>query len=116
MGETQPDRIVRVEGDGTVTILAEDEDSRAGSPCARFDNGVGATADGRVAFVATHHDRHPRRLPDRRRTTTTTVATEADPTIEEIEFFAPAVNDAGVVVFRAVRPRPPGDRRATVRP
>ena len=101
VGEDRPDRIVRVESDGDVTVLAEDADADVLSPYSSFDNSVGVTSDGRVAFVAT--------LVAGSRCVfltdgidTTTIATEADPEVSEIEFFAPAVNDAGVVVFRAV--------------
>ena len=101
VGEDRPDRIVRVESDGDVTVLAEDADADVLSPYSSFDNSVGVTSDGRVAFVATLvAGSRGVFLTDG--IDTTTIATEADPEVSEIEFFAPAVNDAGVVVFRAV--------------
>ena len=101
VGEERPDRIVRVESDGDVTVLAEDADADVLSPYSSFDNSVGVTSDGRVAFVATLvAGSRGVFLTDG--IDTTTIATEADPEVSEIEFFAPAVNDAGVVVFRAV--------------
>jgi hypothetical protein len=100
VGEERPDRIVRVESDGDVTILAEDADADVLSPYSSFDNSVGVTSDGRVAFVATLvAGGRGVFLTDG--VDTTTIATDADPEISEIEFFAPAVDDAGLVVFRA---------------
>lgn len=99
VGESQPDRILLAAADGSVTVLAEDVDSNPTSPYAGFDNGVGSTNDGRVAFIATL-TAGGRGVFLTDGASTTIIATEADPKVSGIEFFAPAVNDAGVVVFR----------------
>lgn len=100
VGEERPDRILRVGANGAVTVLAEDADADPLSPYAGFDNGVDVTTDGRVAFVATLvAGGRGVFLTDG--VDTVAIATEAHPDVAEIEFFAPAVNDAGLVVFRA---------------
>ena len=88
--------------DGNSTRVLANQASDSASPWSGFDNGLAVNAAGVVAVVA-------RRVADNRRVvlrsdgTTTTLIAEVDPagTIRDIDFFAPAINAAGLVVFRA---------------
>lgn len=88
--------------DGSSTLVLANQAVDPMSPWSGFDNGLDVNADGTVAVVA-------RRAADNRRVvlrsdgTTTTLIAEVDPTgtIRDIEFFAPAINAGGLVVFRA---------------
>lgn len=87
--------------DGTSTRVLANQAVDPASPWSGFDNGLAVNADGVIAVVA-------RRAADNRRVvlrsdgTTTTLIAEVDPagTIRDIEFFAPAINVGGLVVFR----------------
>ncbi len=99
-GEDRPDQIVLTDADGSVQIIAEDQDSDPESSFTRFNNSVAVTDDGRVAFIA-GLAKGGRGLYLSDGTTTVEIAnTNSDP-IDDIDFFSPAVNNAGVVVFRA---------------
>jgi len=72
------------------------------SPYSRFDNSLALDSHGTVAVVATRAADNRRVLLRSDGTTTVEIAA-VDPagTIRDIEFFAPAINDAGMVAFRA---------------
>jgi hypothetical protein len=99
-GEDQPDQIRLFNADESSVLIAEDVDSNPLSPYASFDNSVGVTDDGRVAFTATLTT-GGRGVFLSDGTTTIEIATENDAQISEIEFFRPAVNNDGLVAFRA---------------
>jgi hypothetical protein len=99
VGNAQPDEIRLFSPGGDSVLIAEDDDGNAGSPYTGFDNSVGVTTNGRVAFIAgLVAGGRGVFLSDGK--TTVTIATTNDPEISEIEFFHPAVNSAGLVVFR----------------
>ncbi len=100
-GESQPDEIRVWNVDGTSTVIAVDRDSDPMSQFASFDNSVSLTDSGWVAFMARDADTLNRGVYLSDGTTLVEIASEADAEISEIEFFAPAANDAGVVAFRA---------------
>jgi hypothetical protein len=81
-------------------LIAEDRDSNPASPYLGFDNSVSLTDSGWVAFTASL-DGGARGVFFSDGTTTRSIATTALPEVSEIEFFAPAANEAGVVAFRA---------------
>ena len=103
---TSPDMTTKQEirlfaADGQSSLVLANQATDAASPWSGFDNGLAVNATGVVAVVA-------RRTSDNRRVvlrsdgTTTTLIAEVDPagTIRDIEFFAPAINADGLVVFR----------------
>jgi len=101
-GESQPDQVRLFNSDGSSSLIAEDHDSNAGSPYARFDNSVGLNNLGQVAFISTlQAGGRGVFLSDGGTTLTIATTTAPGTQVTDIEFFAPAVNDAGVVVFRA---------------
>lgn len=94
----RPDEIRLWNVDGTHTVLVRDRDADPLSPYSGFDNSVDR-AGGRVAFIASLvAGGRGVFLTDG--TTTTTIATTADPALSEISFFPPACNAAGLVAFR----------------
>ncbi len=100
IAESRPDQIRIFEPNGSSVLIAEDVDSNAASPYARFDNSVALTNDGRVVFLATLvAGGRGVFLSDG--VTTVTIAVESGPDLSELEFFAPAVNETGLVAFRA---------------
>ena len=72
------------------------------SPYSKFDNSLALDGDSTVAVVATRASDNRRVLLRSDGITSVEIA-EVDPagTIRDIAFFAPAINDAGVVAFRA---------------
>lgn len=99
VGNSQPDRIILVDAQGTETIIAEDQDADMASPFVGFDNGVGLTDGGWVTFVA-QKSNGARAVILSDGVTTTEIASEDDPDVSDIEYFHPVANDAGVVAFR----------------
>jgi len=99
-GESQPDEIRVWNTDGSSTLIAEDVNANPESPYAAFDNSVGLTDNGWVAFTA-NLVAGGRGVFLSDGDTTVEIATEADPNVSEIEFFAPSANSDGLVVFRA---------------
>jgi len=105
---TSPDfttatEIRRFDSAGASTRIAANQGTDAGSPIRQFDNGLAVNDAGVVAFIAS-------RASDQRRAvyrsdgvtlTELAVANPAGP-ITAIEFFRPAINADGLVVFRAV--------------
>ncbi|MEM6453487.1 MAG: hypothetical protein AAF772_00195 [Acidobacteriota bacterium] len=104
VGESQPDRIVRVDDAGIVTVLAEDQDADPLAPFTRFDNGVAAASDGRIAFVAQRPDgaRAVVRLDPDAPGVFVTIADDQQMPVGAIDFFTPAVSAQGQVAFRGV--------------
>lgn len=105
VGESQPDEIRIFNMDGSSTLIARDRDADAGSPFARFDNSVSLNDNGWVAFTASLHP-----FPSAGRgvflsngVTTLTIATTTGvgSPVSDVEFFAPACNNSGLVAFRA---------------
>jgi hypothetical protein len=72
------------------------------SPYSKFDNGLALNNNDTIAVVATRAADN-RRVLVRSDGVTTEELAEVDPsgTIRDIEFFAPAINDDGLVAFRA---------------
>ncbi len=99
-GESRPDQIRIFNSDGTSTLIAEDRDSNPASPYTRLDNAVSLTNTGYVAFIATLAA-GGRGVFLSNGTETRTIATTTGYGLADIEPFAPAANDAGLVVFRA---------------
>lgn len=98
-GGDQPDEIRRYAGPGDFVTLARDDDVDPASPFTSFDNSVGATPDGRAAFIANLVG-GGRGVFLAGEAGIVTIATTADPLVSDISFFRPAANDAGVVAFR----------------
>jgi hypothetical protein len=99
VGESQPDQIVRIEPDGSVTILAHDVDSMPGSPFLRFDNSVDINASGHVVFQATLAG-NVRGVFVTDGVNTIEIARTGKDDLTNLESFRPAMNDSGLVVFR----------------
>jgi hypothetical protein len=99
---TSATEIRRFAVDGTSTRVAANRGTDAASPIRQFDNSVAVSDSGRVAFIATRAD-DSRRVVYRADGATLTPIAVVDPagTIRELEFFAPTINDAGLVAFRA---------------
>jgi hypothetical protein len=89
------------ESNGSSSLVAQNDELDVSSPYASFNNSVALTNDGRVAFIAQlAAGGTGLYLSDG--VTTVEIATTADPEISSFEYFAPSVNDAGQVAFRAV--------------
>ena len=88
-------------GSDSRRILANDVLDPA-SPYSKFDNSLALDGDSTVAVVATRASDNRRVLVRSDGVTTVEIAA-VDPagTIRDLAFFAPAINDAGVVAFRA---------------
>jgi hypothetical protein len=92
--------------DGSYTTIAVDRATDAQSPYRRFDNSLAFNNAGQVAVVLTLEASGARAIYRFTPTAEGVVATEiarveAAGTIRDIESFAPAMNDHGLVVFRA---------------
>ena len=99
VGEERPDQIRIFSSDGSSSLIAEDVNSNAASPFSRFDNSVSLTDNGWVAFTAQGTDGR-RGVYFSNGITTRQIAIDDNTTVTEIEFFAPAANNAGQVIFR----------------
>jgi len=99
---TSATEIRRFASDGSSARLAANRGTDALSPIRQFDNSLALSDHGRVAFIATR-DADSRRVVYRVDGATLTEIAAVDPagTIRELEFFAPSINDAGLVAFRA---------------
>jgi len=104
---TSPDLFSAVEirafhSDGTSQRLLANQATDALSPYSKFDNSLALAGNGAIAVIAT-------RVADNRRvvlrsdgaTTTEIAAVDPAGTILELDSFAPAIDDAGRVAFRA---------------
>ncbi|MEZ5064770.1 MAG: FlgD immunoglobulin-like domain containing protein [bacterium] len=96
--EASPDEIRRYQPNGLYLVMAEDDDSNPLSPFTSFQNGVGFSNSGLVAFVANAGGGTGVYLANG--SSVIPIATTADPDVSGIDFFAPVVNDAGLVAFR----------------
>jgi len=87
-------------------LLVADRATDPASPFASFDNGLGVNKDGAIAVAVKLADGNVRAVyrftPGASGVEATEIA-RVDPagTIRDIETFAPAINDEGLVVFRA---------------
>jgi hypothetical protein len=104
---TSPDQFSAVEirafsSDGSSQRLLANQATDAASPYSKFDNSLALADNGTIAVIGT-------RVADNRRVvlrsdgTTTIEIAEVDPAgaILELDSFAPTINDAGWVAFRA---------------
>ena len=104
---TSPDQFSAVQirafsSNGSSQRLLANQATDAASPYSKFDNSLALADNGTIAVIAT-------RVADNRRVvlrsdgTTTTEIAAVDPagTILELDSFAPTINDAGWVAFRA---------------
>lgn len=99
IGNDRPDEIRVFNADQSSALIATDDDGDPTSPYSGFDNSVALLNDGRVAFIASLVG-GGRGVFLSDGTTTIEIATTADPDLNDIEFFGPAANDDGLVVFR----------------
>ena len=104
---TSDDQFTKVEirlfaTDGSSTLILANQATDPTSPYSKFDNSLALNDANVVAVVATRAEDNRRVLVRSDGETTVEIA-EVDPadTIRDIEFFAPAINDAGLVAFRA---------------
>jgi hypothetical protein len=88
--------------DGSSQRLLANQATDAASPYSKFDNSLALADNGTIAVIATRAADN-RRVVLRSDGTTTTEIAAVDPTgtILELDSFAPAINDAGWVAFRA---------------
>lgn len=104
-GSSQPDEVRIFNANGSSILVAQDRDANPASPYASFDNSVSLSNSGNVAFMATLHASvgGGRGVFLFNGSTIVTIATTTAPgtQISNLEFFAPSVNDNGLVVFRA---------------
>lgn len=104
---TSPDQTTNHEirlfaADGSSQRILANQATDPASPYTRFDNGLAVSANGTVAVIGTRAVDN-RRVVVRSDGVTTTEIAAVDPagTIRELDFFAPSVNDDGLVAFRA---------------
>ncbi|WP_247091041.1 cell wall-binding repeat-containing protein [Ornithinimicrobium sp. F0845] len=90
------------EADGTSQLMAASTSVDETSAYSRFDNSVGLSDNGLVAAIATRAADGTKVVLRLDGTTATEVAVAGEDGIESFDFFAPDINDAGQVVFRAV--------------
>ncbi len=104
-GSAQPDEIRVFNPDGSSILIAQDRDANPASPYASFDSSVSLSNNGNVAFMATIHASAGggRGVFLYNGSTIIPIATTSAPgtQISNLEFFAPSVNDNGLVAFRA---------------
>lgn len=106
MGDFNHNEIRSFATDGSFTTLAVDSATSPASPYDRFDNGLAYNDAGQVAVVLRLTAGSVRAIyrftPNGSGIDATEIArVEATGTIRNIESFAPAMNDNGLVVFRA---------------
>ncbi|HVZ94644.1 MAG TPA: choice-of-anchor tandem repeat NxxGxxAF-containing protein [Phycisphaerales bacterium] len=104
-GESQPDEIRVFNADGSSILIAQDRDANPSSPYARFDNSVSLRDDGWVAFTTNlfPFSAGGRAVVLSNGATSITIAQTTAPgtQVSNIESFAPAANNNGLVAFRA---------------
>lgn len=103
---TSPDFTTKVEirtfaSDGSSMLILANQATNAASPYSKFDNGLAVNNHDVIAVVATRAADN-RRVVVRSDGITTVEIAAVDPVgqIREIDFFAPAINDDGLVAFR----------------
>lgn len=99
---SQPDQILRTESNGVATVLAQDADALPGSLFTGFDNSVAFNDGGEVAFIANLTSPSARAVFRTVMEDPQEVAREGENGVASIEFFAPRMNNSGLVVFRAI--------------
>lgn len=101
-GDYSKEEVRLFAADGTSTLIVANQATDPESPYAEFDNSLDVNNNDVVAVVA-ERAADGRRVVLRSDGTTTTEIAAVDPagTIRAIESFAPSINDAGWVVFRA---------------
>lgn len=88
--------------DGTAARILANDGLDPASPYSKFDNSLALDGNGTVAVVATRAADNRRVLLRSDGTTTVEIAAvDPEGTIRDIEVFAPAINDGGLVAFRA---------------
>lgn len=105
-GDYSHNEIRLFDGPGDSMLIAADNATDPLSPFSKFDNGLAVNGHGAVAVVvglAAGNVRAVYRFtPGEDGVQATEIArVDAAGTIRDIEFFAPAINDDGLVVFRA---------------
>ncbi|HET9032446.1 MAG TPA: hypothetical protein VFN25_06035 [Dokdonella sp.] len=106
IGDFDHNEIRSFASNGDYTTLAVDSATDSGSPFNRFDNGLAYNDAGQVAVVLRLEAGNARAVyrftPNGAGVDAVEIArVEPGGTIREIESFAPALNDNGLVVFRA---------------
>ena len=94
-----PDEIRLWSADGSSILIAVDDDGDPASPFTGFDNSVALNDAGQVAFIASLVG-GGRGVYLGDGSTTIEIATTADPDVSAVEFFAPEINNNGLVAFR----------------
>ena len=100
-------QIIRTEPDGSFVVLVSDQTADGTSPFTSFDNSPAINDFGHVGFIGSANGQRGVWTGDG--TSTTQLAGEGDDGVGDIEFFGPAIDNAGRVVFRAFEN---GGRRA----
>jgi hypothetical protein len=106
IGDFNHNEIRSFASDGSYSTLAVDSATDVGSPYNRFDNGLAHNDSGQVALALRLEAGNVRAIyrftPNGSGVDAVEIArVEASGTIREIESFAPAMNNNGLVVFRA---------------
>ena len=87
--------------DGSSTLILSNQASDAGSPYSKFDNSLALNNHDVIAVIATRASDNRRVVVRSDGTTTTEIAVAGTGSpLQELDFFAPAINDDGVVAFR----------------
>lgn len=97
--ESQPDQIISVDDSGQAIILLQDMDSDPASNYLRFDNGLAFNDLGQVAVVAGLAG-NIRAVVFYDGADDQVIAREGVSPVGEIDFFAPTLNNNGLVAFR----------------
>ena len=105
-GDYNHNEIRLFNGPGDSTLVVADNATDPASPFAKFDNGLAVNSHGAVAVVVGLVEGNVRAIyrftPGENGYDATEIArVDSAGTIRDIEFFAPAINDDGLVVFRA---------------
>lgn len=92
-------QIIRTGSDGNFDVLVSDQAADGASPFSSFDNSPVVNDNGDIGFIATASGQRGVWFSDG--TTAVKLAGEAEDGIGDIEFFGPAIDNQGRVVFRA---------------
>lgn len=92
-------QIIRTEPSGQATVLVSDQTADGASPFTAFDNSPVINDQGEVGFIASANGQRGVWWSDG--STVVPLAFENTDGVGDIEFFGPAIDDAGRVVFRA---------------
>jgi len=86
--------------DGTSTLIASDSTADPSSPYSSFRNSGDLTDDGRFVFAAGLVSGGDGVFVSDGSTTVEIARTATEPDLSEVEFFAPRINNNGIVTFR----------------